>query len=170
MDERADQIEEHINRARVDLNENINELKEKVTSAFDWRTKLEERPVAMLGAAFGGGVLASALLPSGGGRRRRYTDYAKSEACQASRNARHAAEATSESLRKKSSANHDTVNAIKGALLGVAASRLGGRLGISCRVTKRKYATAGTTDIRNDQCGHKLEITPTGFSQGEAEL
>lgn len=65
MGERTDQIEQQINRTREDLGENFNELEQKVKSAFDWRTQFEERPMTMLAIAFGGGVIASALLPLG---------------------------------------------------------------------------------------------------------
>jgi len=71
MDERADQIEQDIHKTRADLSDNLNELEEKVRSTFDWRTQFQERPMTMLAVAFGGGILASALLPS---RRRRYLD------------------------------------------------------------------------------------------------
>jgi len=64
MGEKPDQIERHIRHQRSELEENISELEEKVKSAFDWRTQFEERPAIMLGAAFVGGALLSALLPS----------------------------------------------------------------------------------------------------------
>jgi hypothetical protein len=64
MGEKPDQIERHIQHQRSELEDNISELEEKVKSAFDWRTQFEERPAIMLGAAFVGGALLSALLPS----------------------------------------------------------------------------------------------------------
>ena len=64
MGEKPDQIERHIQHQRSELGDNISELEEKVKSAFDWRTQFEERPALMLGAAFVGGALLSALLPS----------------------------------------------------------------------------------------------------------
>src|ERR1700674_304990 len=64
MGEKPDQIERHIQHQRSELEDNISELEEKVKSAFDWRTQFEERPALMLGAAFVGGALLSALLPS----------------------------------------------------------------------------------------------------------
>jgi hypothetical protein len=64
MGEKPDQIERHIRHQRSELEDNISELEEKVKSAFDWRTQFEERPALMLAAAFVGGVLLSALLPS----------------------------------------------------------------------------------------------------------
>lgn len=64
MDERAEQIEQHIRLQRSELEDNFSELEEKVKGAFDWRTQVEERPGVMLGAAFVGGMLLAALLPS----------------------------------------------------------------------------------------------------------
>jgi hypothetical protein len=64
MDERPEQIEQHIRHQRSELEDNFSELEEKVKGAFDWRTQFEERPGVMLGAAFVGGVLLAAILPS----------------------------------------------------------------------------------------------------------
>lgn len=64
MGEKPDQIERHIQHQRSELEENISELEDKVKSAFDWRTQFAERPALMLGAAFIGGAVLSALLPS----------------------------------------------------------------------------------------------------------
>jgi len=64
MGEKPDQIERHIQHQRSELEDNISELEEKVKSVFDWRAQFEERPAIMLGAAFIGGAVLSALLPS----------------------------------------------------------------------------------------------------------
>jgi hypothetical protein len=64
MGEKPDQIERHIQHQRSELEDNISELEEKVKSAFDWRTQFQERPGIMLGAAFLGGAVLSAILPS----------------------------------------------------------------------------------------------------------
>src|ERR1700693_4896997 len=64
MGEKSDQIERHIQHQRSELEDNISELEEKVKSAFDWRTQFEERPALMLGAAFVGGAMLAAILPS----------------------------------------------------------------------------------------------------------
>ena len=67
MGEQSDQIEGHIRDQRNELGEHINELQEKVKRAVDWRVQFEERPMTMIGLAFGGGVLLSTLI---GGRSR----------------------------------------------------------------------------------------------------
>jgi hypothetical protein len=50
---------------------------EKVRNTFNCRAQFEERPMTLLAVAFGGGVLASALLPSGSRRRGRDLVIAK---------------------------------------------------------------------------------------------
>jgi hypothetical protein len=65
MVETSDQIERHIQRTRDELSENVNELEVRVKTVLDWRAQVEERPGTMLALAFGGGVLLSALIPSG---------------------------------------------------------------------------------------------------------
>jgi hypothetical protein len=123
MGERADQIEQNINRSRNDLTGNIQELEQKVKSAFDWKTQLEDRPMLLLGIAFGGGILASALLPSGRRRHRRYSDEPTPKTT------RNGATKSADTLREKSKQTFDRYDALKGALISVAASRLGGVVG-----------------------------------------
>src|ERR1700687_1335201 len=65
MGETSDQIERHIQETRNDLGDNFSELQDKVKTAVDWRAQFQERPGAMLALAFGGGIVLSALLPSG---------------------------------------------------------------------------------------------------------
>jgi hypothetical protein len=63
MGERTDQIERHIQRQRNELEDNFSELERKVREAFDWRTQFQEHPGRMLGAALLGGALVGAILP-----------------------------------------------------------------------------------------------------------
>lgn len=65
MGERTDQIERHIHETRNELGGNIDELQQKVKSSFDWRVQFQQRPWALIGAAFGGGLLVSMLIPKG---------------------------------------------------------------------------------------------------------
>src|ERR1700761_5915477 len=64
MGEKPDQIERHIQRKRSALEDNFSELEAKVKSAFDWRSQFEAHPGVMLGAAFVGGALVAAVIPS----------------------------------------------------------------------------------------------------------
>ena len=66
MGEKTDRIERYIQQQRRDCQENMFELKQKVRRSVDWRSHVEERPLAMVGIAFGGGVLLSTLLGAGG--------------------------------------------------------------------------------------------------------
>jgi hypothetical protein len=65
MGETPDQIERHIYEKRTELGENINELQQKVKTAVDWRAQFEQRPLVMVGIAFGGGLLLSMLIGRG---------------------------------------------------------------------------------------------------------
>ncbi|HTC43184.1 MAG TPA: hypothetical protein VK703_16550 [Candidatus Acidoferrales bacterium] len=122
MGERADQIEQQINRTRENLGENFNELEQKVKGAFDWRTQFDERPMTLLAIAFGGGVIASALLPSRSSRRRRYVEQRREY-----RTSEPAKETSTDNVKRGNSS--EGVDALKGALITVAASRLGGMVG-----------------------------------------
>jgi hypothetical protein len=66
MDETTGQIEEHINRERQNLGQNLDELQTKVKNAFDWRVQVREHPLRMVGLAFGVGVVASMFVDGGG--------------------------------------------------------------------------------------------------------
>jgi hypothetical protein len=78
MGEKSDQLERHIYEQRNELGENIHELQEKVRSSVDkvknsvnWRAQFQERPMTLIGIAFAGGLVASALFG-----RRRNSSYA----------------------------------------------------------------------------------------------
>ena len=69
MGEGSNQIARHIQQERSDCRDNMIELRQKMARSVNWRVQCGERPLTMLGIAFGGGVLVSALL--GGTRRSR---------------------------------------------------------------------------------------------------
>jgi hypothetical protein len=124
MGETSDQIERHIQKTRNDLGDNFSELEEKVKTVVDWRAQFEERPMTMVALAFGGGILLSALLPPLRAPRRRD--------CQDRWNAPPDLEATIPSIESRSVGGGkakqalETWDALKGALVGVAASKLSG--------------------------------------------
>lgn len=121
MGETSDQIERHIQETRNDLSNNFNELEEKVRTAVDWRAQFEERPGMMLGLAFGGGVLLSALLPSLRSRRR-----SSEPQWDASANHEVPNFSSNSGTQSEDKINRalETWGALKGALVGVAASKL----------------------------------------------
>jgi hypothetical protein len=62
MGQTTDQIEHHIEQTRETLGSNLQELERKVKSATDWRQQFQERPMIMIGAAFGAGVLLATVV------------------------------------------------------------------------------------------------------------
>jgi hypothetical protein len=119
MDETSDQIERHIQETRNDLDDNFNELGDKVKKAVDWRAQFDERPGTMLGLAFAGGVILSALLSSG--RPSRGTS-----ARDGSPRGRHVwspSRLSSALPASKPSETRKSVEALADALIGVAVNR-----------------------------------------------
>lgn len=57
MDETANQIERQMSIERGRLGENLRELQTKVEETTDWRVQFRKRPMAIMGAALGGGLL-----------------------------------------------------------------------------------------------------------------
>ena len=124
MGDTSDQIERHIRETRNDLSDNFDELQEKVRTAVDWRAQFEERPMTMMALAFGGGILLSALLPSRRSSTRRSSvrganvssDRYTSDLSFKSRN----------EYKDNASSTLETWDAVKGALVGVATTKLSG--------------------------------------------
>jgi Protein of unknown function (DUF3618) len=123
MGERTDQIEREIEETRNELGENFSELERKVKSAVDWRNQFEERPGTMLALAFGGGIILSAILPSVRRSRRNYDDGAKPIT---DRDYSGSAFQSSSRPAGKPSETRQTVEALTGALVGVAVNRVSG--------------------------------------------
>jgi hypothetical protein len=125
MGERPDQIERHIAETRNELSDNISELQDKVKSAVDWRTQFSEHPGTLLAVAFGGGVVLSALLPS---RSRSKKAYVSGSISSTDRNYSAARCDTSSATPSKPRDLRKTVEALTGALLGVAVNQASGFL------------------------------------------
>ena len=118
MDETSDQIERHIQETRNDLGDNFNELGDKVKKAVDWRAQFEERPGTMLGLAFAGGIILSALLSSG---RRSRSTYGRG--WKSAKKHNWTPSLTSSTLPAgKPSETRQSVEALADALVGVAAN------------------------------------------------
>src|SRR3569833_1014761 len=115
MGETTNQIEHHIENKRADLRSNLQELESKVHAATDWRHYFRQYTGTMVAAAFGGGVLLSAML----GKDRRAGAAAP-------------ASVPRSDGRTHGSQKHeilDTFDTIKTALVGVAATKFKGMLG-----------------------------------------
>jgi hypothetical protein len=110
MGETTHQIEAHIEHTREHLGSNLNELEQKVKSAADWKQYFRSNPLILLGVAFGGGVLLAAML---GGRTNSFAEALSSR--EPSERRPGAGIQTQKAL--------ETLDHIKGALIGVAATR-----------------------------------------------
>lgn len=111
MGEATHKIETHIENTREDLGSNLRELEQKVKSATDWRQHFQNSPMTLIGVAFGGGILLATMM--GGRKRHRHSDAFPLEAS-------HAATGGTERSKHKAL---ETWDSIKGALIGVAATR-----------------------------------------------
>jgi hypothetical protein len=119
MGETSDQIERHIQETRNDLGDNFSELQDKVKTAVDWRAQFEERPGTMLALAFGGGIILSALLPSG---RRSRSTYDQGSQPAPNRDLTPSLQSATP-LAGRRTETRQTVEALAGALVGVAVNR-----------------------------------------------
>ena len=64
MDQRTSEIVDHIFEERQRLGDNIAALEQKVRAAATWQSYFARKPWAMLGLAFGSGVLVSSFFAS----------------------------------------------------------------------------------------------------------
>jgi hypothetical protein len=136
MGETTSQIENHIENKRADLRSNLQELESKVHSATDWRHYFRQYTGTMVAAAFGGGVLLSAML----GKEGRAGRAAAASAPRSDGGAAHG--------RQKHEIL-ETFDTIKTALVGVAATKFKGMLGeivpgFSEHVAKTEAKKAGS--------------------------
>jgi len=114
MGETKNQIENHIEDARENLGSNLEELERKVKSVTDWRHHYARHPMTMVGVAFGAGVLLAAVAgKKGHSPRRRFVSSRNLESH----------ELVGRLDRQKGKALETWEN-IKGALVGVAATRV----------------------------------------------
>jgi hypothetical protein len=109
MGETTNQIESYIDTKREDLGSNLAELEDKVKSITDWREQFRSNPMTMVGVAFGGGVLLASML---GGKSRH-------------RSGRHSSDTAipHSGMDQQTNQALKTWDNIKGALIGVAATR-----------------------------------------------
>jgi len=112
MGQTTQQIEHHIEDTRENLGSNLHELEQKVKSVTDWKHHFQTKPMTILGVAFGGGVLLATML---GGRKNSRRQRPSSTHATGS-------ELTRGTDRQKHQA-FETWDNIKGALIGVAATR-----------------------------------------------
>ena len=127
MGETTRQIATHIENAREDLGSNLQELEQRVKSVTDWRQQFRNNPMMMVGLAFGSGVFLATMA---GGRRNRLSGMSSPSTVPVT------SESSGRAIASRGT-NHEkqqileTWDNIKGALVGVAASRLKSFLGES---------------------------------------
>jgi len=114
MGETKNQIENHIEDARESLGSNLEELERKVKSVTDWKHYYSKSPMTMIGVAFGAGVLIAAMAGKKSNRPRRR--FVSSRGFEASDLAGGVERTKNKAL--------ETWENIKGALVGVAATRV----------------------------------------------
>ena len=122
MGEKPDQIERHIYEKRNELGENINELQQKVKTAVDWRTQFDLRPLAMVGIAFGGGLLLSILI--GRGRDSRDSSRGWSRSRRSRRESQRSEYASSPEKREWEDKDPSAWDNIRAAVIAIAGSKL----------------------------------------------
>ena len=108
MDQTTNQIEAHIQRTRGDLTSNLRELEDRVKSAADWRQHFQKNPMPLLAASFGGGILLAMMIGKGTNK---------------------CAVEPGTQVRRVKQPGLDAWDNIKGALIGVAATRFTDFLG-----------------------------------------
>jgi hypothetical protein len=149
MAETSDQIQLHIQRTREDLNDNITELQQKVKSAVNWRSQFDERPLTMIGLAFGAGVLLAAIVPRRNGNSRRQPTVADSDA---SGDAARVPSRRASAYGTVTSPTSETWEALKGALAGVATNWIGEFLNHYLPGFKQEFSRVRTSRT-NQQTG-----------------
>ena len=115
---KSDRIKRSIDLERSDLGRNIQQLERKAKSSMDWRTQFQQHPMTMIGLAFGGGVLLSALL---GENRSSWPEARPGEQGSGYRDSSESRPTQGTSYQKHKAL--DTWDNIKGAMIGVAATR-----------------------------------------------
>jgi hypothetical protein len=113
MGKSTNQIEAHIENTRADLGSNLHELERKVKSVTDWKEHFRKSPMTAVGVAFGGGILLATML--GGHKRGRSGGRVFSS--QQTGTEPHAG------VHHQKHKALETWDNIKGALIGVAATR-----------------------------------------------
>ena len=76
MNETPEVLQRRIEASHEALDQNLAALEVKAKEIVDWRVQFERHPLAVLGAAFGGGLLLAATLGGGRGRRPRQSSGA----------------------------------------------------------------------------------------------
>lgn len=190
MGQTADQLKSQIEDQRQELGDNLQQLEEKVRSTVDWRTQFEQKPWAGVGVAFAGGFLLSMLMPSGGGSSSsggsksqssnymanyRVTDDSQrwgqmgASGTTSSGSSMGFTSGSSGGSKQKSSSPEmseitETLENIRGAVMGMAATRLRGFLAEAVPGFEDEYEQARTR--RGASSASKIDSSSSSSSQG----
>lgn len=181
MGQTADQIRDEIDNQRMELGGNLQQLERKVKETVDWRAQFEQKPLLGLGMAFGAGVLLSAMLPSGDDKSSSttssgnhayapYASYAGGNQSDGQRRESHTqpqpSYAASAPKPRSPELNEisQTLDNIKGALLGLGATRLRSFLAEAVPGFHQEYEQARTS--RHNSPETRLETAPDVSSSG----
>jgi hypothetical protein len=125
MGETTNQIEWEIAQKRSELSDNLIELKQRAKAAVDWRAQVEERPGTMIAVAFAGGIVLSALYSALRGPAKVHAQRPSSNAVEFDSPI---SKTSARPLGKLATATRKNLDALGGALLGIAATRTAGIL------------------------------------------
>jgi len=180
MGQTADQIKQEIDQQRETLGSNLQELETKVKDTVDWRTQFEQRPMAGVGLAFGAGFLLSVLLPSGDNKSSSNSRYDSSnyrvqdESYQYQPSYAAASyqpsSQSSQSKPKSPEMNEitETVENIRGAVMGLAATRLRSFLAEAVPGFQDEYEQARTKRGASDMSKIDTEMSTSSSTNSSS--
>jgi hypothetical protein len=133
MDEKPDQIMNHIESQRDELGRNLNELESRVKRSTDWRAQFDRNPMLMMGVALGGGLLLGTMVSTGRGRSTRTSwsssprSYSSSSTGMSSAgfaaSPSTSSSSSSPAVREQRRKATDTLEHMKAALIGFATAK-----------------------------------------------
>jgi hypothetical protein len=179
----ADQIRDEIDNQRMELGDNLQQLERKVKETVDWRTQFEQKPMLGMGLAFGAGLLLSAMMPGSDDKgnaahstttsNTAYTPYAAYAGASSQGGDGQRREtpqpsgymASSQPTKQRSPEMNEiteTLDNIKGALLGLGATRLRSFLAEAVPGFHQEYEQARKS--RNNSPQTRLETAEATIS------
>jgi len=138
MGETTHQIAAHIESTRADLGANLHELEGKVKSVTDWKQHFQNNPMTLIGVAFGGGILLARMAR---GKSRHRMDVS----------AMSGASSTVQPIASDPRRQQvfETWDRIKGALIGVAATRFKSFIGEMVPGFEEQFEKSSGGDTRS---------------------
>jgi hypothetical protein len=136
MDEKPDQIMNHIESQRDQLGRNLNELESRVKRTTDWRAQFDSNPMLMMGVALGGGLLLGTMVGGSRSRSSRTSSWSSSPRSYSSSSSGMSSSASyatspstssvssSPAMREQRRKASDTLENMKAALIGFATAKV----------------------------------------------